>query len=566
MTDPNSPPSGRAVRGGTAPDLTRPSQRWKAPPPGMPFRHPHSEQRPPARAHAVGPVLGPHARTDRIRDTQVAEPRLPAPEDGPPWEGQGLIRDAPHNGCRPPTPGTAPNHPRGTQPPQGMQAKGTVLGPHTHTAAPTACGWRTPTARPVGGQFREGERLTTDAPHNGGRRPPGNALPPPPQRATPARKGARCGAGAGSPRPHRPHPGHMGRGTPAARPRGRAGAGGTAPDTRRPSKRWQATPPGDGPPAAPRHAAPTGHAAQGDSVGPGHPHTRTDRTWVADPNSPPSGRAVGGGGAPDLRRPSQWWKAPPPGTPFRHPHSEQRRPARAHAVEPVLGLHAHIDRTRNTRVAVLRLPAPEDGRSGEGRRLTPDAPQNSGRPPPPGTAPQHPRGTQPPQGVQAKPGRGEPGPDRTPPSTPDGARDRGRSRERARTTWNGPTSAQCRDRARCARHTTPGGGGADAAGARAHTHAKGTRGLPEGQPDRARRTHRPRGMAYQRASVRDTRTGRPATSSTGHAGREGGNGRDTTPGTGPSPPYRPRAPRTHRRGTAPAKKVVAHCATPQPLG
>ena len=54
-----------------------------------------------------------------------------------------------------------------------------------------------------------------------------------------------------------------------------------------------------------------------------------------------------------------------------------------------------------------------------------------------------------------------------------------------------------RDRARCARHTTQEGGGADAAGARAHTHVKGTRRLPEGQPDRARGTHRPRGMAYQ---------------------------------------------------------------------
>ena len=108
----------------------------------------------------------------------------------------------------------------------------------------------------------------------------------------------------------------------------------------------------------------------------------------------------------------------------------------------------------------------------------------------------------------------------------------------------------------------PGGAGADAAGARAHTHAKGTRGLPQGQPDRARGTHRPRGMAYQQARIRDTRTGRPATRSAGHAGREGGNGRGTTPGTGPSPPNRPRAPRTHRRGTATAKAVVAHCATP----
>ena len=112
----------------------------------------------------------------------------------------------------------------------------------------------------------------------------------------------------------------------------------------------------------------------------------------------------------------------------------------------------------------------------------------------------------------------------------------------------------------------PGGGGADAAGARAHTHPKGKRGLPEGQPDGARGTHRPRLMAYQRARVRDTRTRRPATRSAGHAGREGGNGRDTTPGTDPSPPNRPRAPRTHGRGTAPAKAVVAHCATPQPPG
>ena len=162
--------------------LRRPSQWWKAPPPGTPFCHPHSEQRRPARAHAVGPVLGLHARTDRTRDTQVAEPWLPAPEDGRPGEGQRLTPDAPHNGGRPPPPGTAPHHLRGTQPPQGMQAKGTVLSPP-------------------------------------------------------------------------------------------------------------------------------------------HPHNRAHSTWVPDPNSPPSGGAVRGGTAPDLRRPSQWWKAPPPGKLFRHPHS-----------------------------------------------------------------------------------------------------------------------------------------------------------------------------------------------------------------------------------------------------
>ena len=232
--------------------------------------------------------------------------------------------------------------------------------------------------------------------------PPGDALPLFPQRATPARKGARCGAGAGYPRPDRPHPGHTGRGTLAARSRGRASGEGTAPDTRRPSQRWQATPPGDGCLPPPRHAGPTGHAGQGDSVGPPHPHTRARSTWVADPNSPPSGRAVGRGTAPDLRRPSQWWKAPPPGTPFRHPHSEQRRPARAHAVGPVLVPHAHTGRTRDTRVAEPWPPAPEDGRPGEGQRLTPGAPHSGGRPPPPGTAPHHPRGMQPPQAMQAK--------------------------------------------------------------------------------------------------------------------------------------------------------------------
>ena len=196
----------------------------------------------------MGPVLGPHARTDRARDTRVAEPWPPAREHGRPGEGQ---------------------------------------------------------------------RLTPDAPHNGGRPPP----------------------------------------------------------------------PGEGPPPPPRHAAPTGHAGQGDTVGPPHPHTRANSTWVADPNSPPSGRAVGGGGVPELRRPSKRWKATPPVTPFRHPHSEQRRPARSRPVGPVLGPHAHTDRTRNTRVAVPRLPAPEDGRPREGRRLTQTPLTTVAGYPPPGDGP-----------------------------------------------------------------------------------------------------------------------------------------------------------------------------------
>ena len=156
--------------------------------------------------------------------------------------------------------------------------------------------------------------------------PPGDALPPLPQRATPARKGTRCGAGAGSPRPHRPHAGHTGRGTLAARSRGRAARGGTAPDTRRPSQQWQATPPGDGPPPPPRHAPLTGHAGQGDSVG-SHTHTPapTAREW----RTPTARKMVGQSG--EGRRltsdaPHNGGRHPPRGRPSATPTASNAGP------------------------------------------------------------------------------------------------------------------------------------------------------------------------------------------------------------------------------------------------
>ena len=245
MADPNSPPSGRAVGGGTAPDLRRPSQWWKAPPPGTPFCHPHREQRRPARAHTVGPALGPHARTNRTGDTRVAEPWLPPAGDGRPGEGRGLTTDAPHNGGRPPSPGTAPPPPPRHAAPTGHAGQGDSVGPpHPHTRAHST--WvadpnSPPSGRAVGGGTAPDLRRPSQwwkAP------PPGDTLLPRPQRATPARKGARCGAGAGSPRPHRPHPAHTRRGTLTARSRGRTAGGGTAPDTRRCSQWWKAPPPG----------------------------------------------------------------------------------------------------------------------------------------------------------------------------------------------------------------------------------------------------------------------------------------------------------------------------------
>ena len=42
----------------------------------------------------MGQVLDPHARTNRARETRVAEPWLPAARDGRPEEGQRLTPDA----------------------------------------------------------------------------------------------------------------------------------------------------------------------------------------------------------------------------------------------------------------------------------------------------------------------------------------------------------------------------------------------------------------------------------------------------------------------------------------
>ena len=387
VTEPNSTPRGRAVGGGGAPDQRRCSQRRKQPPPGTPCRHHHSEQGRPARAHAVGPGLNPHASTDRTRDTQVAEPRLPVPEDGRPGEGQGLTPDAPRNGGRPPPRGRPPTPPRHAAA-TGHAGQGNSVGPpHPHNRAHST--WvADPNSPPRGRAVGGGTAPDLRRPSQWWKAPP----PGTPFRHPHSEQRQPTGAHAAGPvlGPHART--NRTRDTRVAEPwlpapeDGRPGEGQRL-TTGVPHNAGRLLPPGTAPPPPARHAAPTGHAGQGDSVGPPHPHTRAHSTWVADPDSPPSRRAVGGGIAPDLRHPSQWWKTPPLGTPFRHPHSEQRRPARAHAVGPVLGPHTRTDRTWDTRVAEPWLPAPEDGRPGEGQCLTPDAPHNNGRPSPPGTAP-----------------------------------------------------------------------------------------------------------------------------------------------------------------------------------
>ena len=155
-----------------------------APPPQPPAPTGAAENKR-ARANAPG------RRTDRAQRRRVSTNRSGMGGHAP--HGQHDASDTRFVACpgkaegqneaeRPPAlqppPRPPPRHtnttdpPRGAQPRQGVQAKGTEKGPHTRTPAPTTRGSRTPTARPVGGQSEEGERLAPDAPRNSRRHPP----------------------------------------------------------------------------------------------------------------------------------------------------------------------------------------------------------------------------------------------------------------------------------------------------------------------------------------------------------------------------------------------------------
>ena len=186
-----------------------------------------------------------------------------------------------------------------------MQAKETVPGPHTRTPAPTACRRRTPTAHPEGGQLGEGERLTSDAPHNGERRPPRERPSATPTASNASSQGrtlwGRCWVPTPTPTAPRTH----GSRNPDCPPQRTGGRGRDSASHRTPLTTVAGHPPRGGPPTT--HAACSPHRAckpGGQCWAPAPAH-RAHSTWMADPDSPASGLAVGGGGAPDLRRPSQ---------------------------------------------------------------------------------------------------------------------------------------------------------------------------------------------------------------------------------------------------------------------
>ena len=114
-----------------------PHNGGRHPPRGRPSATPTASN---AGLHAVGPVLGPHARIDRTRDTRVAEPWLHAPENERPGEGQRLTPGAPHNGGRHPPRGRPSATPTASNAgPQGRTLWGWCW---VHTPASTAPGTR----------------------------------------------------------------------------------------------------------------------------------------------------------------------------------------------------------------------------------------------------------------------------------------------------------------------------------------------------------------------------------------------------------------------------------------
>ena len=302
VVGPGSPPRGRAVGGARAPDPGRPTPRQEAPPPGTlmpPLQH--------TRLRAAGLVTGPHARTPPAPTARGYWAPAARPEGGQSGVGERPTPDAPHPGKRRPPPGTL------MPPPQHARARavGSVTGPHAGTPpAPTARGYWAPAARPEGGQSGVGERPTPDARHPGKERPPRASSCRPHSAQSQLARARAVGLVTGPDARTPPHPQAMGSGP--RQPAQRAGSRGwESARPRTPHTQARGAPPGH------PHAAPAARKSARCGVGDGSPRPQPPRTHsqrVLGPGSPPRGRAVGNGRAPDPGRSTPRQEAPPGGT------------------------------------------------------------------------------------------------------------------------------------------------------------------------------------------------------------------------------------------------------------
>ena len=199
--------------------------------------------------------------------------------------------------------------------------------------------------------------------------PPPGALVPPPQRAKPARKSARCGVGDGSPRPHPLHPQPLGSGPRPHAQKDEWSVVGErpTPDAPHPGKR-----------RPPRTPSCRPHSAQGQLVRARAvglvtgPHARIPRThsqWVVGPSRTPERTRGRGWKSTRPRTPYNQARGARPGAPSCRPHSAQSQLARARAVGSVTGLHARPPRTHSQWVVGPgRTPERTSGRGWERAR------------------------------------------------------------------------------------------------------------------------------------------------------------------------------------------------------
>ena len=258
--------------------------------------------------------------------------------------GECLSPDAPNPGKRRPSPGALEPPPQRAKPGRKSVRCGVSDGsPGPQVPAPTTSGYWAAAARPKGRVARGGRVPDPRRPTPRQETPPPGALVPPPQRAKPARKSARCEVHDGYPRPHPLHPQSVGSGPRLhASKDGRSVVG----ERRNPDAQARgAPPPGTLMPPLQR-AKPARKSARG-GVGNGSPRQHIPHPQLVGSGPRPHARKDEWSGVverptPDAPHPG---KRRPPRTPSCHPHSAQSQLARARAVGLVTGPHARTHPT-----------------------------------------------------------------------------------------------------------------------------------------------------------------------------------------------------------------------------
>ena len=291
-----------------------------------------------------------------------------APDPGSPTPRQ----EAP-----PPPPRAPSSRPHSAQAQQARaRAVGLVTGPHAHirhTHSQWALGSGRPPQRTGAGGWGSARPTTPHSQARGAPPPPG-ALDPPPQRAKPARKSARCGVGDGSPRPHPPHPQEVGSGPWPHAPVDRRSGMGERPTPDAPHTGKRHPPPGALVPPPQHVRARAVGLVTGPHVCTPHIHSQ----WVVGPGPRPNGRAVGDGRALSPGRPTHGQEASPPLGALLPPPQH----ARARAVGLVTGPHAHTPRTHSQWVVGPGRPPERTGGQG-GEKARPRTPHTQTRGAPP---------------------------------------------------------------------------------------------------------------------------------------------------------------------------------------